>query len=186
MRPEANMISKKESHGRIGEAAVAAKCWMHGIRAWDTGGLRRNFAGSDLLIDTPSLHRKLLVQVKTGYITTPGHVYLTQCTGERDMTDDKFDADFVVFVNLDPRVAAAHEHDGSLDFSHLSFYVVPRDAANRIFKREVKKGYERPLRNGGQRKLTYMAVSVPTSEMDQYRDAWHILKNTPNNAVTDA
>lgn len=35
--------SKSQSHGRIGEAAVLAKCWMHGIPAHNTGGLRANF-----------------------------------------------------------------------------------------------------------------------------------------------
>jgi hypothetical protein len=33
-------IRKQQSHGKIGEAAVAAKCWMHGIPAYNTAGLR--------------------------------------------------------------------------------------------------------------------------------------------------
>lgn len=33
-------IRKTQSHGKIGEAAVTAKCWMHGIPAYNTRGLR--------------------------------------------------------------------------------------------------------------------------------------------------
>jgi hypothetical protein len=32
-------IRKQQSHGRIGEAAVVAKCWMHGIPAYNTAGI---------------------------------------------------------------------------------------------------------------------------------------------------
>ena len=168
---------KKQTHGRIGEAAVAAKCWMHGVRAHSTGGLRANFAGIDLLLESDRLPGHLVrVQVKTGYTKTPGHVYLTQCGGEKDLECDKFHADFVVFVGLDPKTAMTHSHDGSLDFEHLSFYVVPNDAANALFKREVRRGKSRPLKTGGQRKLGNMAVSVPAADIAKYRDAWTQLK----------
>lgn len=63
-------MQKTQSHGHIGEAAVAAKCWMNGIAAYSTGGLRANFAGSDLLIDTKDPKVKRLVEVKTGYTPT--------------------------------------------------------------------------------------------------------------------
>jgi hypothetical protein len=45
-------LRKTQSHGKTGEAAVTAKCWMHGIPAYNTSGLRANFAGSDLIVDT--------------------------------------------------------------------------------------------------------------------------------------
>src|SRR5687768_16009710 len=93
-------VRKTQSHGRIGEAAVTAKCWMHGIAAYNTGGLRANFAGSDLIIDTANPKVKRLVQVKTGYCPT-SRVYLTQCTGEADLSDDRFVSDFVIFVNIE-------------------------------------------------------------------------------------
>jgi hypothetical protein len=83
------LLKKTQSHGKIGEAAAAAKCWMHGIAAYSTGGLRSNFAGSDLIVDTPDPRRKLLVQVKAGYARAKD-VYLTQCGGEDDLTNDKF------------------------------------------------------------------------------------------------
>jgi hypothetical protein len=72
-------LRKTQSHGRIGEAAVTAKCSMHGIPAYNTGGLRANFAGSDLIIDTLDPKVKRLIQVKTGYAPTRSKVYLTQC-----------------------------------------------------------------------------------------------------------
>ena len=31
-------LRKSQSHGKIGEAAVYAKCWMNGIPAYFTGG----------------------------------------------------------------------------------------------------------------------------------------------------
>jgi hypothetical protein len=168
---------KKLSHGRIGEAAVTAKCWMHGIRAYSTSGLRANFAGVDLLIESGKVPGHLVrVQVKTGYIKTPGHVYLTQCAGEKDLERDKFNADFVVFVGIDPKTASAHDHDGSLGFEHLSFYVVPTDVANELFRREVRRGKDRPLKAGGERKLGNMAVSIPATELASYRDAWAQLR----------
>ena len=93
-------IRKQQSHGKIGEAAVAAKCWMHGIPAYNTAGLRANFAGSDLLVDTPDPTRKLLIQVKTGYNPSPDWVYMTQCAGEHELEKSKFVSDFVVFVGI--------------------------------------------------------------------------------------
>jgi hypothetical protein len=39
---------------------------MHGIPAYNTGGLRANFAGSDLIIETGDQRKKLWLQVKTG------------------------------------------------------------------------------------------------------------------------
>ncbi len=148
-------LRKTQSHGRIGEAAVTAKCWMHGIPAHNTNGLRANFAGSDLIVDTKDPRRKLLVQVKTGYSPAKGQVYLTQASGEGDLEDDKFKADFVVFVNIEKKAGEAHQHDGTLDFSHLSYFVVPVDAANKAFRAAVKREFARPLiKTGGTRKLT--------------------------------
>jgi hypothetical protein len=126
-------VRKQQSHGKIGEAAVAAKCWMHGIPAYNTAGLRANFAGSDLLVDTPDPTRKLLVQVKTGYSPGPEWVYMTQCSGDDELLRRKFVADFVVFVNLDKKAGMQHQHDGTLDFQHLQFFVVPRDQANCLY-----------------------------------------------------
>jgi len=76
-------LSKSQSHGRIGEAAVYAKCWMHGIAAYFTGGLRNNFAGSDLIVETKDQRAKLWVQVKTGAPALKDHIYLTQCCWRR-------------------------------------------------------------------------------------------------------
>src|SRR5688572_10682510 len=105
---------------------------MHGIPAYNTGGLRANFAGSDLIIDAADPKVKRLVQVKTGYCPT-SRVYLTQCTGEADLSNDRFVSDFVVFVNIDQKVGGTHTHDGTLGFEHLAFYVVPRERANSIY-----------------------------------------------------
>lgn len=113
-------LRKTQSHGRIGEAAVTAKCWMHGIAAYNTAGLRANFAGSDLLVDTEDPRHKLLIQVKTGYCKSGDWVYTTQCGGEDELTVDKFVSDFVVFVNLDYAAGSKHQHDGMLDFKHLT------------------------------------------------------------------
>lgn len=171
------MIRKTQSHGKIGEAAVAAKCWMNGIPAYNTAGLRANFAGSDLLVDTSDPTRKLLVQVKTGYRPSVDWVYFTQCSGEEELVRDKFVADFVVLVNLDRKIGEAHDHDGTLDFQHLSFYVVPRADANRLYKGALQREYDRPLiKTGGRRKLSNLAVNVAAVEMAQYKDAWHSLR----------
>jgi len=169
-------IRKTQSHGKIGEAAVTAKCWMHGIPAYNTGGLRANFAGSDIIVDTDDPKRKLLVQVKTGYISRPDQVYLTQCKGEEDLFKGKFVADFVVFVNMDKKAGSGHAHDGSLDFEHLIYFIVPRDAANDLYINAVKREHARPLRNGGKRALTNMAVNVERHELDEYHDAWHLIR----------
>jgi hypothetical protein len=171
-------MNKKQSHGRIGEAAVAAKCWMNGIPAYNTAGLRANFAGSDLIVDTDDPKQKLLVQVKTGFVPVRDQVYFTQCAGECDLTDDKFVSDFVVLVNIDGKVGATHHHDGILDFKHLSFYVLPRDVANDSYRRAVQREYDRPLRTGGRRKLGNMAVYVPSPELELYRDAWRLMRET--------
>lgn len=171
------MVMKSQSHGRIGEAAVLAKCWMHGIPAYDTGGLRANFAGSDLLIDTESPRKKLLIQVKAGYSPRQDIVYLTQCSGESELEREKFVSDFVVFVNIDKKVGSTHQHAGELDFNHLSYFVVPRDSANHIYGAALRRDYEKPLiKTGGVRKLGGMAVFVSLDEMSCYKDAWHLLK----------
>ena len=175
-------IPKTQSHGRIGEAAVAAKCWMHGIRAYNTGGLRANFAGSDLIIDTADPTRKRLVQVKTGYVPKIGMVYLTQSKGNQDLMDDKFVSDFVVFVNIDKRTGSSHSHDGSLDFKHLTFYVVPRAEANELFRSSVQRQHAKPLRAGGTRSLSNMAVLIDEAEMAEYRDAWWRIRSVCNDA----
>jgi hypothetical protein len=166
------MLRKTQSHGKIGEAAAAAKCWMNGIPAYNTAGLRSNFAGSDLIIDIDDPTRKLLVQVKTGYSPGRDQVYLTQCKGECDLIENKFVADFIVFVNLDREAGNAHQHDGTLGFEHLTFYVVPREVANRVYMRAVNREYDRPLRTGGRRKLGNMAVVVPLDELAPYKEAW--------------
>ena len=175
------MLRKTQSHGKIGEAATTAKCWMNGIPAYNTAGLRANFAGSDLIIDTDAPTRKLLVQVKTGYSPVQDQVYLTQCAGECDLTEEKFVADFVVFVNLDRKAAIAHQHEGSLGFEHLTFYIVPREAANRVYRNAVTREYNRPLSTGGQRKLSNMAVNVPLDELAPYKDAWALMRGRVNN-----
>lgn len=168
-------IRKSQSHGKIGEAATYAKCWMHGIPAYHTGGLRSNFAGSDLIVETKDPRAKLWVQVKTGAPTLRDYVYLTQCKGDEDLEGEKFDSDFVVFVNLDQKVALSHEHDGALGFSHLSFYILPRDDANRLYAMWLREWLNKPKRDGQQRKLSNMAIYVPASDMQPYRDAWHLL-----------
>lgn len=168
--------AKQQSHGRIGEAAVTAQCWMNGIRAYNTAGLRANFAGSDLLVETADPRRKLWVQVKSGYPVRRDSVYLTQCTSESDRETDKFAADFIVFVNLEPNAAKSHDHDGSLKFEHLSFYVMPREQANELFRRLVNEEEARPKRDGGQRSLQNMAVHASAADMDSYRDAWRLIR----------
>jgi hypothetical protein len=177
------VLRKQQSHGKIGEAAVMAKCWMHGIPAYNIAGLRANFAGSDLIVDTADPAKKLLLQVKAGYSPSSEWVYMTQCTGEHDLTEDKFVSDFVVFVNLDKKIAEKHQHEGELDFKHLIFYVVPRPDANRLYRAAVKRDYERPLKKGGVRSLNYMAVNVPASEMAVFRDAWNLIRRA---VITDA
>jgi len=177
-------FSKSRSHGRIGEAAVYAKCWMNGIAAYSTGGLRNNFAGSDLIVETGDPRRKLWVQVKTGAPTLKGFVYLTQCAGEADLTDQKFAADFVVFVNLDLKTAKGHTHDGSLDFAALSYYVVPAAAANRIYRLALKGWANKPKRDGERRKLTNMGVHVTAKKMVRYRDGWDRLKALSKKAAS--
>ena len=170
-------IRKQQSHGRIGEACVTAKCWMHGIPAYNTAGLRANFAGSDLLVDTPDPTRKLLIQVKTGYNPSPDWIYMTQCAGDHELEKSKFVSDFVVFVNLDKRAGVKHAHDGSLDFEHLSFYVVPREQANELYRTALLREHGRPLiKTGGQRKLGNLAVNVTAVEMAEYKDAWHLIR----------
>lgn len=175
-------ISKSQSHGKVGEAAVYAKCWMHGIPAYSTGGLRANFAGSDLIVETNDSRSKLWVQVKTGAPILKGQVYLTQCSGENDLTTDKFKCDFVVFVNLETQVAKKHAHTGELDFNHLSYFIVPVWAANTMYRNAVNHLAEKPKRDGGKRKLGNMAVHVPEEEMAVYNNAWHLLKEKAENA----
>ncbi|GIK36106.1 MAG: hypothetical protein LC130_28695 [Bryobacterales bacterium] len=170
------MIRKAQSHGRIGEAAVSAKCWMHGIAAYNTGGLRANFAGSDLIIDTDDPRRKLLIQVKAGFNPRHDIVYLTQCTGAHELHEEKFVSDFVVFVNIDKKVGKAHQHEGLLDFQHLTYFVLSRVAANQIYSAAIRRDYERPLKTGGVRKLAGMAVNAPLEEMARFKDAWHLIK----------
>lgn len=175
--------SKSESHGRIGESAVCAKCWMHGIPAYSTGGLRSNFAGSDLIVETADPRRKCWVQVKTGAPTAKGQVYLTQSAGDTDLVKDKFAADFVVFVNVDPRTAKWHAHDGSLDFANLSFYVVPATHANAMVRHALEIQAATPRRDGRRRSLTNVAIHVPMDQMSQYRDAWALLKAASATAI---
>lgn len=173
-------LRKTQSHGRIGEAAVTAKCWMNGVPAHNTNGLRANFAGSDIIIDTSDPRRKLLVQVKTGYSPTKGQVYLTQARGDRDLTEDRFAADFVVFVNVDKKAGDSHEHRGTLGFEHLTFFVVPADVANQVYREAVHREYKRPLlKSSGQRSLSNMAVNVLPEQLMAYKDAWRLLRGEP-------
>lgn len=173
-------LQKTQSHGRIGEAASTAKCWMNGIPAHNTNGLRANFAGSDLIIDTDDPRRKLLVQVKTGYAGAKGQIYLTQASGEADLCEDKFHADFVVFVNIDKKVGKSHAHRGTLSFEHLAFYVVPSDVANTAFRAAVQREYDKPLlKSPERRKLTNLAVYVAPDSLGNYKDAWSLLRGEP-------
>jgi hypothetical protein len=170
-------LGKKESHGKIGEAAVTAKCWMHGIRAFNTAGLRANFASSDLIVNTDDPSKKLLIQVKSGYKPTRERIYMTQCTGEQDLTKNKFGAHFVVFVNIDRKVGEAHQHKGELDFKHLIFYVVPCADANRIYRAAVNRQYGIPLiKTGGVRSLKFMDVNASEAEMAPFKDAWDLIR----------
>jgi hypothetical protein len=113
-------------------------------------------------------------------------VYLTQ-SGEQDLTEHKFAADFVVFVNFDGQVAEAHLHDGKLDFKHLTFYVVPCAEANRIYLAAVKRQYAVPitrgLKKGGVRSLRNMDVNAPASEMARFKNAWNLIHSA---VITDA
>ena len=169
-------LRKTVSHGRIGEAVVTAKCWMYGIPAHNTNGLRANFAGSDIIVDTADPRRKLLVQVKSGY-TRAGQVYFTQASGPDDLETPKFKADFVVFVNIDEKAGPAHAHDGTLDFQHFRFFVVPVEDANRLFREAVRREHERPKRDGGIRSLAGLAVYAAPSTMEIYHNAWHLLRS---------
>jgi hypothetical protein len=169
-------IRKSVSHGRIGEAAAYAKCWMHGIPAFHTGGLRANFAGSDLIVETDDPRVKLWIQVKAGLPGLRDHVYLTQCKGDVDLGLDKFSADFTIFVNIDVKKGKSHQHDGSLGFDSLTFYVLPRKVANKVYRDAVKHWHDKPKSNGGRRKLANMAVHVAKASMEQYRDAWHLIR----------
>lgn len=173
-------LRKTQSHGRIGESAVTAKCWMNGIPAHNTNGLRANFAGSDIIIDTSDPRRKLLVQVKTGYSPTKGQIYLTQATGEADLTENKFKADFVVFVNIDKKAGESHQHRGTLTFEHLAYYVVPAEIANQVYREAVLREYERPLlKSPNRRSLANMAVNVLPEALAKYRDGWCLLRGEP-------
>lgn len=176
-------MSKSESHGRIGEAATYAKCWMNGIPVYHTGGLRSNFAGSDLIVETADPRFKLWIQVKTGAPGLKDHVYLTQCAGDEDLSREKFVADFVVFVNLDPRKAQSHAHDGTLNFEHLSFYVVPRPDANRLYHDALVYWAAKPKRDGSRRKLVNMGVHVPIEKILEFRDAWQRIHAASANAA---
>jgi hypothetical protein len=150
---------------------------MHGIPAYNTAGLRANFAGSDLIVDTPDPKRKLLIQVKTGYNPSSEWIYMTQCAGDHELERPKFVSDFVVFVNLDKRAGVKHAHDGSLGFEHLSFYVLPREQANELYRTALLREHGRPLiKTGGQRKLGNLAVNVTAVEMAAYKDAWHLIR----------
>ena len=171
-------IRKTQSHGSIGEAAVTAKCWMNGIPAHNTNGFRANFAGSDIIVDTHDPRVKLLIQVKTGYCPAKGQIYLTQTSGEDDLSNDKFKSDFVVFVNMNKKAGESHTHRGTLDFTHLSYYVVPAAEANSIFRAAVLREYARPLIKNPEKKrsLSNMAVNVDPSIMETYRDAWKLLR----------
>jgi hypothetical protein len=169
--------AKQLSHGRIGEAAVYAKCWMHGIQAYFTGVLKHNFPGSDLLVATDRLQKRW-IEVKTGYSVQKDGVYLTQSSGEDDLKKHKFTADFVVFVNLDPESAKKHTHNGELDFSDLAYYVVPRDEANRIFREALQRDADRPKKDGTKRSLKNVAVHASLKEIERFRDAWNLLKQS--------
>lgn len=149
---------------------------MHGIRAYNTAGLRAQFAGSDLVVETSNPRVKLWLQVKSGYPALKDHVYLTQCSAATDLEANKFSADFVVCVNIDPAAAVAHTHDGRLEFPHLSFFVIPRTEANELYRAIVTRESARPKRDGTQRSLRNMALHATPAEMASYRDAWSLLR----------
>lgn len=86
-------------------------------------------------------------------------------------------------MNLDRKAANAHQHDGSLGFEHLTFYVVPREVAKRVYSNAVTREYNRPLRTGGQRKLGNMAVNVPLDELAPYKDAWALIRGRVNHVA---
>ena len=129
---------------------------------------------------TSSLKRrtegKSWVQVKTGAPILKDHIYLTQCSGDEDLNQPKFESDFVIFVNLETRLALRHLHQGELGFEHLSFYVVPADEANAVYQKWLTHWHKKPKRDGDVRKLSNMAVHVPAFEMAKYHDAWSLLK----------
>jgi hypothetical protein len=168
-------ITKQQSHGRICEAAVLAKCWMHGIPAFSTGGLQANFAGSDLVVRITDPLRTLWVEIKSGYPLRRDVVYLSQCSGPGELERDRFIADVVVFVNLDPVVAKRHAHDGQLAFQHLTYYVVPHAEANRLYREAVCRERDTPKRDGTARKLGGAALHVPMETMAPYRERWDLL-----------
>ena len=151
---------------------------MNGIPAYNTNGLRANFAGCDIIVDTNNPRTKLLVQVKAGFCPVREGVYLTQASGEDDLTKDKFHADYIVFVNINKKVGESHIHRGTLDFSHLSFYVVPAEEANLLFREAVEREYAKPLIKTPDKKrsLANLAVNVSPQAMMNYRDAWQLLR----------
>ena len=93
------------------------------------------------------------------------------------MTEDKFRADFVVFVNIDKKTGESHDHRGTLNFEHLIYYVVPVEVANTAFRTAVQREYDRPLlKSPEKRKLTNLAVYVAPECLSKYKDAWQLLR----------
>jgi hypothetical protein len=142
-------VSKSQAHGQIGESAVIAKCWMNGLAAYRTGSLTTHFAGADVVVARARPERPVWIEVKSGYPVKRDHVYLTQFS-----SDDK------------------HQCDDKLDFSDLSFYVVPRDDANALFHAMVDREANTVKRDGKPRSLRNLAVHAPTHEMKRFYNAW--------------
>jgi hypothetical protein len=165
--------SKIQSHSQICKAAVLAKCWMHGIRAHINVAKR-----AELTIASSNPKTTKVVQVKGGYSPVKGMVYLTQCKGEDDLIGDKFDADFVVFVNIETKVGKSHQHDGSLGFEHLQFFVLPRANANAIYRASVQRELAKPLKSGGVRSLKNLAVVASNEDMHPFLNGWQIMQTT--------
>ena len=176
--------NKSQAHGQIGEAVVVAKCWMHGLRAYRTAALATHFANADIVVAAENLpHRPAWIEVKTGYPAKRGQVYLTQYSSDGAAHKEKFGADVVVFVNIEPGVGRKHKCDGLLDFTALSCYVVPRAVANSLFMRQVKLEAATPKANGEPRSMRNLAVHASVADMEIYREAWHHVRHAATGAA---
>ena len=91
--------------------------------------------------------------------------------------------DFVAFVNMDEKIGSKHQHDGTLKFEHFSFFVVPVEDANRLYREAVQRDYAKPKRDGGVRSLSGMAVYASPGTMEPYREAWHLLREAAHEVV---
>jgi hypothetical protein len=60
---------------------------------------------------------------------------------------------------------------------------VPAADANRLFKHAVRTVAAKPKRDGGQRKLSNVAIDIPAECMRKYQDAWDLLRLAATEAV---